>query len=201
MNQLQNVPLRIGNRDLIAMLSVQPEGSMVAIRPICEAIGLAKPEKQYERLANDPKFTPLHMESRDSLGRSQVMFCLPIEQIGGWLYSINSNKVKPEVREQLLHFQQVLTKELYAIVIGKVSSEKTEALEKQVQFLTQELLLVRQEMQQDRKMFLEILTKQQGQIDLHNVMAGQEQTLASMGGKLMSRAKATKYLRKVLHNQ
>ncbi len=207
MNQLQHIPLRIGNHDLIALLSVQPEGAMVAIRPICEAVGIDH-NRQRTKLESDPRFTCRHMSSRDSIGRSQTMFCLPVEQVGAWLYSINSNKVKSEVRGALLQFQQTLTKELYAVVVGKISSEKTESLEKQVHFLAQELVELREEMKRnqeqaakDREMFMAVIAKQQEQIDLHNIMVGQEQSLASVGGKLMNRAKATKYLRDVLHNQ
>ena len=137
---MKHVSLNVSGKDIIAEIAALPEGVMVAIRPIAEAIGLAKPEKQYERLAGDPRFNPLHMESTGSDGKSRQMFCLPVEQIGPWLYTINSNKVKPEIRDVLLQFQQHLTRELNAVIMGQISIQKTAEMENRINAMELQLM-------------------------------------------------------------
>lgn len=189
MENTRHVPLRVNNVDIIAEIAVLPQGAMVAIRPICEAMGLDD-KTQRRKLENDPRFIPGHMTSVAQDGKARQMLCLPVEQIGPWLYTINSNKVKSEVRDVLLQFQQHLARELNAAIFGHISIEKVDRLEKQVASLIEQVNHLTQ-----------IIFKQQEQINLHDVMVNQEQTLASVGGKLMSRARATKHLRDILHNQ
>ena len=189
MENTRHVPLRVNNVDIIAEIAVLPQGAMVAIRPICEAIGIAE-NKQQHRISADPRFNYDHMVSVAADGKKREMFCLPVEQVGPWLYTINSNKVKSEVRDVLLQFQQHLTRELNAAIFGHISIEKVDRLEKQVASLIEQVNHLTQ-----------IIFKQQEQINLHDVMVNQEQTLASVGGKLMSRARATKHIRDILHNQ
>lgn len=81
----------------------------VAIRPICEHLGIA-PNNQLEKLRLDDDFqlVSYHIGSND--GKIREMVCLPQDQVLGWLYTINSNKVKPESRVILSAYRQETTK-------------------------------------------------------------------------------------------
>ena len=39
-------------------------------------------------------------------GGSQVMFCLPLDYFNGFLFGINANRVKPELRDRLITYQR-----------------------------------------------------------------------------------------------
>lgn len=78
--------------EFLAMLQQTPEGTMVAIRPLCSALRL-NVKGQQEKLADNPKFNcvDIHMVGAD--GKKREMLCLPVEQVPDWLNSINSKKV------------------------------------------------------------------------------------------------------------
>lgn len=136
---MKHVSLNVNGKDIIAEIAALPEGVMVAIRPIAEAIGLVA-HKQIERLESDPRFNCTHMGSVAGDGKVRDMSCLPVEQIGPWLYTINSNKVKPEIRDVLLQFQQHLTRELNAVIMGQVSIQKTVEMENRINAMELQLM-------------------------------------------------------------
>lgn len=55
-------------------------------------------------------------------GKSRQMLCISIDQVARWLLGINPNKVKPEIKEQLVLFQDKLQNVLYEVVFGKYAS-------------------------------------------------------------------------------
>jgi hypothetical protein len=137
--ETKNIPLIVDGKDIVAEIVFKEAGAMVAIRSICNAIGV-DPKGQQVKLNSDPRFTWGDISSRDSAGREQKMFCLPVDQIIPWLYTINSNKVKKgDVKENLLRFQLHLGKELNAVARGDVSIARTEVLEKQVKELIKQV--------------------------------------------------------------
>lgn len=77
----------------------------VAIRPICEAIGVDA-KRQQEKLESNPSFSQGHMSSTGSDSKQYQMLCIPVSQLNGWLFSINANKVRADVRENLLTYQR-----------------------------------------------------------------------------------------------
>ena len=42
----------------------------------------------------------------DASTHSREMICLPLKYIPGWLFGINANRVKPEIRERLIIYQR-----------------------------------------------------------------------------------------------
>ena len=90
----------------------------VAIKPICEAIGIAS-QRQCHKILSDPKYSQRgnHMVV-PSAGGPQTMVCLPVNEIAMWLGGINSNKVKPEVAPALLTFQRKCHEVLHAYFSG-----------------------------------------------------------------------------------
>ena len=92
------------------------------------------------------------------------MFCLPIEQVVPWLFTINSNKVKKgEVRDNLLRFQIHLGKELDRVARGLISSSETAELKamvvtlmKQMETLSTQLGTVQAELSEVRTELKEV---------------------------------------------
>jgi len=136
---MKHVSLNVNGKDIIAEIATLPEGVMVAIKPICEGIGLDS-KSQRAKLQADPRFSWGDITSTGSDGKSYQMFCLPVEQVGPWLYTINSNKVKPEIRDVLLQFQQHLTRELNAVIMGQVSIQKTVEMENRINAMELQLM-------------------------------------------------------------
>lgn len=78
---------------------------VVAVRPICENIGVDFPG-QYRKITADAKFSHCDIAMTGSDGKTYRMFCLQVSQLNGWLYGINSRKVAPECQESLLRYQR-----------------------------------------------------------------------------------------------
>jgi len=105
----------IFNDDEITAVLVQ-EGSyrevFVSIRQMCERLGVSY-QGQMRRINDDPvlakqvkgvniTFTPIGGRG----GGEQTTNCLPIDYLNGWLFGINANRVKPEVRTRLIVYQE-----------------------------------------------------------------------------------------------
>ena len=46
-------------------------------------------------------------------GGIQYVFCIPLEQLNGWLFSIQPNRVHEDIRPNLIHYQQECFQVLY----------------------------------------------------------------------------------------
>jgi len=86
----------------------------VPIRPICDFLGLSWPA-QTRRIQRDPVLSDVTMsvavtatdidpESRRP--RTSAMLALPLEYVNGFLFGINANRVKEEIREDLIRYQR-----------------------------------------------------------------------------------------------
>lgn len=92
----------------------QDDVPYVVMRPIVEAFGL-KWEKQRERLNRDSRFhpsTPL-MGGGAKGGVTREMLCLPLMEVNAWLFSINVNKVRADLRDGLILYQRECVAVLY----------------------------------------------------------------------------------------
>lgn len=47
-------------------------------------------------------------------GKNREMNCLPLSMLNGWLFGVRENKVKPEIRDKLIHYK----KECYVALHG-----------------------------------------------------------------------------------
>ena len=120
MSQSSLVPLQqkqvLFNDDQITAALVLMNGQQqiyVSIRQMCELLGVAY-QGQIRRINDDPvlskhvkgvniMFTP-NTDGRG--GGRQVTNCLPIDYLNGWLFGINAKRVRPEVRERLIIYQE-----------------------------------------------------------------------------------------------
>jgi hypothetical protein len=107
-----NSPVIVGfNNQEILCFKDSNNDVFVSIRRMCENIGLTR-QQQQKKIENDPKYVWNLMVLHDASGRKQKMFCIKLDNVQGWLLSINANKVKPEVRPRLLKYQQECMKVL-----------------------------------------------------------------------------------------
>ncbi|EBG3700931.1 phage antirepressor Ant [Salmonella enterica] len=77
----------------------------VAMRPIVENIGIdwaaqfVKLKKQSKKFGCCDIATP-------SKGGIQKMLCIPLKKLNGWLFSINPEKVRADIRDKLIQYQE-----------------------------------------------------------------------------------------------
>lgn len=83
----------------------------VALRPICEDLGIDI-DSQRKKLKEQQRWTCGDITVRDSVGRKQVMTCILVDHIAGWLFSINPSKVSENVRDKLMAYQDECHKAL-----------------------------------------------------------------------------------------
>lgn len=84
----------------------------VSVRSVCEGIGVDH-KRQREKIQSDPKFNWGHMSSVAEDGKDREMICIPLNQLNGWLFSINANKVREDIRPKLIQYQQECMDVLY----------------------------------------------------------------------------------------
>lgn len=108
MNSTQHIATGIQNlkgNQILAMIQETQEGTMVAIKPLCSALGIVW-GRQAEKIQDNPRFNCTHMCMVGADGKLREMVCLPAEQVPDWINSINSNKVASEKRLALLELQK-----------------------------------------------------------------------------------------------
>jgi hypothetical protein len=92
----------------------------VAIKPICEAIGL-RPDKAIEVIKNHEILSQLHtlrgVVAGD--GKEREMSTLPLSHLNGWLFTIDVNRVNEQAREKLLAYQRECYQALFEHFFGK----------------------------------------------------------------------------------
>jgi hypothetical protein len=83
------------------------DGSVyVPIRPVCDNLGVAL-AGQRERINRDPVLSEAVVSVSVTLTQqAREMLCLPLKYIPGWLFGINATRVKPELRERVIRYQQ-----------------------------------------------------------------------------------------------
>ena len=84
----------------------------VGVRSVCDAIGISR-QAQEDKLKSDLRFSRQDIMLVASDGKKYAMFCIPLDQLNGWLFSINSNKVPEHVRPNLVAYQQECFEVLY----------------------------------------------------------------------------------------
>ncbi|MCB8889927.1 phage antirepressor N-terminal domain-containing protein [Vreelandella malpeensis] len=79
----------------------------VAMKPICDAIGLQW-EAQFKRIKRHPVLsTCMSMMDIQLPGQQQRrrFITLPLNKLNGWLFGIDTSRVKPAARERLVEYQ------------------------------------------------------------------------------------------------
>ncbi|TYG33461.1 hypothetical protein FW755_11040 [Lonepinella koalarum] len=78
----------------------------VAMREIVLGIGLDWKVQHRKLTEQSKKFSCGLMTTTAKDGKSYEMLCIPIKKLNGWLFSINPNKVRADLKERLENYQE-----------------------------------------------------------------------------------------------
>lgn len=96
----------------------------VPMKPIVEGMGLTW-QSQFEKLKQrfSKGITEIVIPSK---GGEQSMICLALRKLTGWLHTISPNKVKPEIRDKVIQYQEECDDVLYEYwTTGEVKAKKS----------------------------------------------------------------------------
>lgn len=110
-NQISTQTLSFYGSDLIT-LKVD-DVIYTAVKPIVDALGLSWGTQQRKLYNSKDKFSCTHMSTTGNDGRNYKMLCMPIRKLNGWLFSINPAKVRSDLREKVIQYQEECFEALY----------------------------------------------------------------------------------------
>jgi len=95
--------------DEIQAVVIEGGQIFVPIRPICDFLGLSW-SGQRERINRDPvlseELSGVRVTRTPEKGGAQEMLSLPLDYLNGWLFGINANRVKAELKEKVIRYQR-----------------------------------------------------------------------------------------------
>ncbi|QDJ93789.1 phage antirepressor N-terminal domain-containing protein [Acinetobacter haemolyticus] len=84
---------------------VEHEGQpYTPMKPIVDGMGLDW-AAQFNKLKQKFSSTIAEIAMVANDGKERFMLCLPIRKLAAWLYSVNANKVRPELRDTVIMYQ------------------------------------------------------------------------------------------------
>lgn len=104
----KNVPAVIRHEEVMVfgspiLAAMTEEGAYVSPRHICEAMGISR-ARQIDRIKADDAIGCVQMSLPSETGMHNNIM-IPLDKMSGWLFMINPNKVKPEVKPALLKYR------------------------------------------------------------------------------------------------
>lgn len=78
----------------------------VAMREIVEGIGLEWARQAKKLNEQSRKFNCVLMYTVAEDGKNREMLCIPIKKLNGWLFSLNPNKVRADLKTRLENYQE-----------------------------------------------------------------------------------------------
>ncbi|HFT7179390.1 TPA: phage antirepressor N-terminal domain-containing protein [Escherichia coli] len=78
----------------------------VAMKPIVENLGMSWGTQQQKLMKQLDKFNCIHMNMVAADGKLRKLLCLPLKKLNGWLFSINPEKVRADIRDKLIQHQE-----------------------------------------------------------------------------------------------
>lgn len=99
-----------------ALVVINEDGQQVVyvpVRPLVEDMGLSW-SGQWGRINRDAVLAEMVQGVRVTRtpeeGGSQIMSCLPLDYINGFLFGINANRARPELRDRIVAYQRGATR-------------------------------------------------------------------------------------------
>ncbi|MGC6324185.1 phage antirepressor N-terminal domain-containing protein [Pasteurella multocida] len=86
-----------------------------AVKPIVKALGIDW-TRQSRKLSQQEKFSCRLMSTTGSDGKTYEMLCMPLKKLNGWLFSINPEKVRSDLKEKVIQYQEECFEVLYSAV-------------------------------------------------------------------------------------
>ncbi|MDG6340408.1 phage antirepressor N-terminal domain-containing protein [Glaesserella parasuis] len=84
-----------------------------AVKPIVEAIGLDWGGQQQKLSKSSDKFNCRDISIVAKDGKIRQMLCMPLKKLNGWLFSINPEKVRPDLKDRVIQYQEECFEALY----------------------------------------------------------------------------------------
>lgn len=114
------------NGDELVAISAEDDMIYVPLKPICERLGIAW-QPQARKINSDPVLSSVSMSITIRLQtsegskrpKSSKMLALPLGHLNGWLFGINANRVREEIRPKLLSYQRDVYRVLYEAFVEK----------------------------------------------------------------------------------
>ena len=78
----------------------------VAMKPIVDNLGMSWSTQQTKLMKQISKFNCVHMNMVAADGKLRKLLCLPLKKLNGWLFSINPEKVRADIRDKLIQYQE-----------------------------------------------------------------------------------------------
>ncbi|MFP1780324.1 phage antirepressor N-terminal domain-containing protein [Lonsdalea quercina] len=78
----------------------------VALKPIVENLGMSWGTQQQKLMKSMDKFNCIHMNMVASDKKLREVLCIPLRKLNGWLFSINPAKVRADIRDKLIQYQE-----------------------------------------------------------------------------------------------
>ncbi|EIQ0013126.1 phage antirepressor Ant [Escherichia coli] len=78
----------------------------VAMKPIVENLGMSWSTQQTKLMKQISKFNCVHMNMVAADGKLRKLLCLTLKKLNGWLFSINPEKVRADIRDKLIQYQE-----------------------------------------------------------------------------------------------
>lgn len=172
------IPIAKVNNVELEMIS-EGRQKFVAIKPICEALGVAYPP-QFQKIKDDVILgsTVTLRVTVGADGKKREMAVLPLEYIFGWLFTINPQNVDPEARESVVAYKLECYNALFNYFINRVNfledkaqrvalkTQKRFQIRKEFSTAKSKLHNVEKELTQAVKLTYEEWEKEQSQMEL-----------------------------------
>lgn len=78
----------------------------VPMRPVVEGMGLDWKSQHVKLVADNDRFSVVEITTVAGDGKNREMVCIPLRRLFGWLMTVSPNKVKPALRQKIIHYQR-----------------------------------------------------------------------------------------------
>lgn len=85
----------------------------VAMKPVVDNIGLSWSSQVQKLLKMKDKFNYVDIDMVAGDMKKRLMGCIPLKKLNGWLFSINPEKVRADIRDKLIQYQEECFTVLY----------------------------------------------------------------------------------------
>lgn len=118
-NQDSTVVAKVNGHEIVVMGNNHER--LIPIKPICEALGV-DPKNQRNKIQEDDILSSIGVLSTSvgGDGKQREMFCLPLQYVFGWLFTINPKNVNEASREIVTKYRQECYDVLYKHFFGNL---------------------------------------------------------------------------------
>lgn len=124
--------------ELTAVIVEEPRGRVVyvPIRPICDILGVDW-SAQYRRTKRDPVLSEeltscvVVTATQGQPDQRREVLCLPLDYMNGWLFGIDANRVRSELRDKVITYQRECHRVLANAFVASNELEATPTAEQQ----------------------------------------------------------------------